>query len=75
MRAPARQDPYKVSGWSAWCSQHSIGEMLSNKDRTTEKRDTERAMLDQIRDLEELYDKEDEEMLTRLIKIRKSLWT
>ena len=31
--------------------------------------------LEQLRIMEEAYEKEDEEMMIRLIKIRQSLWT
>lgn len=67
-----RADPYEASGWS---------ELYENKTRTDfnrrskeEKQKTKEA-LKKLDEIESSYDNEDEEMLIRLIKIRKSLWT
>lgn len=73
-----RPDPYEASGWSAACDavRESNGGKLSfstPKDPVLkEAQDTAHNLL---RKIEEDYEKEDEEMLIRLIKIRNSLWT
>jgi hypothetical protein len=77
---PLRPDPMDVSGWSKLCDESReknggkdiflLLEEESKKDRARSKK-----VLDKCHKIEEAYDKEDEEMLIRLIKIRKSLWT
>jgi len=61
-----RPDPMEASGWSDYCEKNK-----------TEGRDDEksRIALEKLNNLEEKYDKEDEDMLVELIKIRKHLWT
>lgn len=59
---PSRLDPMEVSGWSSACE----GEASEKSKKAAFKR---------LSDLEESYEKEDERMLVKLIKIRKSLWT
>jgi hypothetical protein len=73
-----RPDPYVVSGWGAYCDrlrkEHGdnwIG-MGSTDVVTAKSRDEAMALLDKI---EKEYEKEDEEMMIRLIKARDSLWT
>ena len=73
-----RPDPMDASGWSAYC------ESLRNKHGDTllgmsakapdeiKSRDKAHKLLDKI---EKAYDKEDTEMMIRLIKIRDGLWT
>lgn len=74
---PNRPDPIDASGWSNWCEYtRSRGyKMLSDREYTTEEKAEQRRILDLTRKLEEQYAKEDEDMLIRLIKIRRSLWT
>jgi len=73
-----RPDPYEASGWSAICesrreSHKDDGFMF--EDRTpAEKKETRRA-LDVMRKIEAQYEKENEAMMIRLIKIRDALWT
>jgi hypothetical protein len=72
---PQRPDPYKVSGWSDYCDSKrrksdDIFDDLENDDKIDTK-----PMLDHIHKLEEDYEREDEEMMIRLIKIRRALWT
>jgi hypothetical protein len=73
---PARPDPMEVSGWTAYCAESRVGEdredWLSSTSRNKPERDN---MLQEMNALEAKYEAEDEEMLIRLIKIRKSLWT
>ena len=73
-----RPDPHEASGWSEYCESlrnkfgtNWIGR--SNKD-TASKISGDKALklLDKI---EKAYEKEDEQMMIRLIKIRDSLWT
>ena len=77
---PNRPDPMEVSGWSEHCAQKRgngddlFSSVLSNK-KTKKQQQKEREMLDHMQKLENQYDDEDTEMLIRLIKIRKSLWT
>ena len=72
---PARPDPYDVSGWNAYCaSQRSDEVFFLANERDEEDQAKVNSMLDQMRDLEKQYDDEDEEMMIRLIKLRKSMW-
>lgn len=74
---PLRPDPYKASGWSAYCDSRRAADpenWIFGNEEEYSKVDTS-AMLDRIRELEAAYNKEDEEMLIRLIKIRDHLWT
>lgn len=57
---PARPEPMDASGWA---EDYKKG----NKDR--------KDSFKRLRKIEQAYDKEDEKMLLRLIKIRKHLWT
>lgn len=66
---PIRIDPMDISGWSKWCESHP-NFLTTNEDRPTVKQ-----LLNNTTIIEEAYDKEDEEMMMRLIKVRKSLWT
>lgn len=73
-----RPDPHDVSGWTAYCelSRLSNGGSLSwSGDKTPELKKAGELALEELRKIEEEYEKEDEEMLIRLIKIRNSLWT
>lgn len=73
-----RPDPMDASGWSAYCEnlrkKHGdtwIG-MSAKEPDEIKTRDKAHKLLDKI---EKAYDKEDTEMMIRLIKIRDSLWT
>ena len=73
---PQRGDPYEISGWTAWCERRREDSLLLfAEDKTEEERAKTTHLLEVLRKIEEDYDKEDEEMLIRLIKIRKHLWT
>ena len=76
---PNRPDPYDTSGWTAHCEAMRVknpGSMFASL-RTEDK--TDRAASDRahklLQKIEAAYEKEDEAMLIRLIKIRNSLWT
>jgi hypothetical protein len=74
---PARPDPYEVSGWSAYCaSKRDNGEDLFDfEDKTKEQKKTSAKAHKILDKMERDYEKEDETMMIRLIKIRKGLWT
>ena len=77
-----RPDAYDVSGWSVCCKKkreltkdEDFMAFLDNENETKEmakERDKAHKLLQKI---EKQYEKEDTEMLIRLIKIRESLWT
>ena len=73
-----RPDPHAASGWSAYCdslrNEHGdnwIG--MNSKDPASKKASNKAMKL--LSKIEKAYEKEDTEMLIRLIKIRQSLWT
>ena len=73
-----RPDPYEASGWTAVCEANRIanGGRLSfsaEKDPVLKKASDKSHKL--LQKIEAAYEKEDEEMMIRLIKIRQSLWT
>ena len=75
---PNRRDPYEASGWSAYCEaqREANGGRLSfsaEKDPVLKKQSDKAHKL--LQRLEADYEKEDEAMMIRLIKIRNSLWT
>jgi hypothetical protein len=78
---PNRPDPHDASGWSAWCRREEDKEghhpiwSLGSENNTPAEREESRKILDRCHEIEAAYEKEDEEMLIRLIKIRNSLWT
>jgi hypothetical protein len=73
-----RPDPYEASGWTAVCEESRIanGGRLSfseDKDPALKKASNKAHKL--LQKIEADYEKEDEAMMIRLIKIRNSLWT
>lgn len=71
---PLRLDPFEMSGLSEfWESREKIDGFLSfmNQPDTPDYN----LMRDLSSDIEESFEREDEEMMIRLIKIRKQLWT
>jgi hypothetical protein len=73
-----RPDPYEASGWTAACeaSRLANGGRLSfsgDKDPVLKKASDRAHKL--LQKIEAAYEKEDEAMMIRLIKIRQSLWT
>lgn len=77
---PNRPHPHDVSGWTAYCEERRAartedsGSLVAlysddpNKERV-------RAMLDECNRIEAEYEEEDLQMMIRLLKIRKHLWT
>lgn len=63
-----RPDPHDASGWSEYCRTNPkfLDTLGSAESKMT---------LDRLNEIEKRYDGEDTEMLIRLIKVRKSLWT
>ena len=75
---PTRIDPHDASGWSEICDRRREGEdddYIMWGDRTDEERAESTTALNRCTTIEQQYEDEDTEMLIRLIKIRKSLWT
>ena len=76
---PNRPEPMDASGWSEHCDAmrvkypSSLFSSLTGKD-SDDKKASDKAHK-RLQEIETAYEKEDEEMLIRLIKIRDSLWT
>jgi hypothetical protein len=74
-----RPDPYDASGWTAACEAGRLANggkfnwSGSNKDPVLKKQSDQAHKL--LQKIEKAYEKEDEAMMIRLIKIRDSLWT
>lgn len=74
---PLRPDPMDASGWSALCEERRTEDdpWFLGEDKTpSQKRKTNKA-LDLCHKLEVKYENEDTDMLIRLIKLRRHLWT
>jgi hypothetical protein len=78
---PARPDPYDAGGWTAVCKASRAKDptdllgMLDHSNETPEERAASKAALDKTHEIEQEYEKEDEEMLVRLVKLSSKLWT
>jgi hypothetical protein len=76
---PNRPDPHDASGWTAYCeaSRAANGGKMSwmSSDKTPALKKASNAAHKLLRKIEAAYEKEDEAMLIRLVKIRQSLWT
>lgn len=72
---PKRPDPYDISGWSDHCDDKQKRGIGFLEDDPDEDKDRTREILDKTREIEKSYEEEDNNMLIRLIGIRKSLWT
>ena len=74
-----RPDPMDASGWSAHCEAMRVkypGSMFSSlNSKDPEDRKASNTAHKLLTKIEKAYEKEDEEMMIRLIKIRESLWT
>jgi hypothetical protein len=73
-----RPDAYEASGWTAACEASRIANggrlsFSSDKDPVLKKASDKAHKL--LQKIEADYEKEDEAMMIRLIKIRGSLWT
>ena len=74
---PNRPDVHDASGWTAYCDlrRQKGYDLLDMEDKSPEEAEICKTALDKTREIEEAYNKEDEEMMIRLIKVRESLWT
>jgi hypothetical protein len=73
-----RPDPHDASGWTAYCELSRLangGKLSFSGDKTPELRKASKLAMKELRKIEAAYEKEDEQMMIRLIKIRNSLWT
>jgi len=74
---PARADPHEASGWSAICDRERKEgrDLLDFEDRNEEEAQEKKKAIDLSHQIEEQYFAEDTEMMIRLIKIRRGMWT
>jgi len=71
-----RPDPHDASGWSEYCDRkREEGGNFMSQPKDPELRALGDRALEKTREIEEAYEREDTEMLIRLIKIRDALWT
>jgi hypothetical protein len=74
---PKRPDPHDASGWSDYCEAKRVlndGRLFGGKDTPELKKQGDKS-LKLSQKIEQQYEKEDTEMMIRLIKARDSLWT
>jgi hypothetical protein len=74
---PNRPDPHDAGGWSEYCEMRRTKgyDFFDIEDKTEIEADQCRTALSKSQEIENAYNKEDEEMMFRLIKVRHSLWT
>jgi hypothetical protein len=74
---PKRVEPMEASGWSAYCEskRQAGGSVLDVLDDAEGKKIDTGPMHEKMNELDAKYDKEDEDMMIRLIRIRGALWT
>ena len=73
-----RPDPYDASGWTEYCEASRLangGKLSFSGDKTPELKKMSDKAHKLLQKIEAQYEKEDEAMMIRLIKIRQSLWT
>ena len=73
-----RPDAYNASGWTAYCEAGRLangGRLSFSADKTPELKAMGIKTHKLLQKIEAAYEKEDEAMMIRLIKIRQSLWT
>ena len=74
---PNRPDAHEASGWSAYCDAKrdlNDGRLFGSKETTALKKQGSKA-LNLSTKIEAQYEKEDTDMMVRLIKVRHGLWT
>ena len=74
----ARPDPYDASGWTEYCETSRIangGKLSWGSDKSPELKKMSDKSHKLLQKIEAAYEKEDEAMMIRLIRIRESLWT
>jgi len=73
-----RPDPYDASGWTAYCEANRIangGRLNFGGDKNPELKKASDKAHKLLQKIEAAYEKEDEAMMIRLIRIRDALWT
>lgn len=73
-----RPEPMEASGWSAYCEAERLangGRLRFNGDKSPELAKMSKAAMKKLQKIEDDYEKEDEQMMIRLIKVRQGLWT
>jgi hypothetical protein len=73
-----RPDPYEASGWTAYCEAARLangGKLSFSSDKTPELAKMSKIAMKKLHKMEADYEKEDEQMMIRLIKVRHGLWT
>lgn len=77
-----RPEPMDISGWSAYCDARREEDKANGEDELfwrAPKNEAEAAAskkaIDKLHEIEAAYEKEDEDMMIRLIKVRHGLWT
>lgn len=73
-----RPEPMEASGWSAYCEAARLangGRMMFGADKTSELKKMSDKAMKKLHKIEADYEKEDEAMMIRLIKVRNALWT
>ena len=73
-----RPDPYDASGWSEYCEASRLangGKLSWGGDKSPELKKMSNKAHKLLRKIEADYEKEDEAMMIRLIKVRHGLWT
>lgn len=77
VRRPARPDVHDASGWTEVCEKIRVqnnGKLFAEvTDRNLKREQSKSHKL--MKKLEKQYDREDERMMIRLIKVRRSMWT
>jgi len=75
---PKRPDPYDASGWTAYCELSRLangGKMTWSADKSPELKKASKLAHKELQKIEAAYEKEDTDMMIRLIKVRHGLWT
>jgi hypothetical protein len=73
-----RPDPHDASGWSEYCEASRLangGKLSFSQDKTPDLKKMSDIALKKLRKMEADFEKEDEQMMIRLIKVRHGLWT
>ena len=73
-----RPEPMEASGWSAYCEAARLangGKLSWGGDKTPELKKMSKVAMKKLHKMEADYEKEDEQMMIRLIKVRHGLWT
>jgi hypothetical protein len=84
---PNRPDPMDASGWSDYCDESrrlsaeknggkaEFWDLIDHEDKTPEDQARSSEILNRCSQIEEEQIQEDQDMLIRLIKVRKAMWT